>query len=311
MADYLALVNKVINESGMEQNELTYVTWDLPEAGRRLYPRVKRAVREAWLTIQMERNEWEFGVKEGTFTILPRMLISDVAISGGNPGPVPGAVYRGEQSKLPITVLTVLPGRLPDTFYVEFSADAEFNRAMIGETFTQVSPSIGSSSFIYRGRGGYRPKDMDALMREPHWATLVGMQGKGTPVPIAYMPWENWVYKELSYTTSTRSAPSFVSQDPYGDLVFYPQTLSPFDVTFYYDTAPQELVDADDVPANNLLPPEYHDWIAWRALSNIARFDKNPDLMGWAQGQERLYKRKAERNLMPIPSWAPNRYNYS
>lgn len=308
---YIDLCNKVINESGMEQNELTFDTWDSPEAGRRLYPRIKRAVREAWRTMQMERNEWEFGVKDGTFTIYPRMLISDVVIGGGSPGPMPGTVYKGEDSQLLFTVLKVLPAREADTYYVEFSAESNFNRALIGELFEEVDPIEGGSSFIYRGRGAYRHADFDGLMREPHWTTFVAYQGNNTPHAVRYIPWENWVYKEISYTTTTRSAPTFVSQDPYGDLVFYPQTLSPFDINFYYDTAPQELVEPDDVPVNDLLPPEYHDWIAWRALENIARFDKNPDLMGWAQSQSRLYKRKAERNLMPIPSWAPNRYNFS
>lgn len=309
--DYLALCNKVINESGMEQNELTLNNWDSPEAGRRLYPRIKRAVREAWRTMQMERNEWEFGVKSGTYTILPRMLISDVTIDGGSPGPMPGSVYRGVDSKLLFTVVRVLPAREDDTFYVDFSAESNFNRALIGELFEEVDAPVGDSHFTYRGRGGYRYADFDPLMREPHWATFVGFEGTNTPNTIRYIPWDNWVYKELTYTTTTRSAPNFVSQDPYGDIVFYPQTLSPFDVNFYYDTAPQELTEPDDVPANSLLPNEYHDWIAWRALENIARYDKNPDLMGWAQSQSRLYKRKAERNLMPIPSWAPNRYNFS
>lgn len=308
--DYLALCNKVINESGMEQNELTYDTWDAPEAGRRLYPRIKRAVREAWRTIQMERNEWEFGVKEGTFTILPRMAIKEIVISGGNPGPMPGSFYKGEDSGLELEVLNVLPGRYEDTYYLEFAANPQYNRAMPGEIFVEVNPVIGDSSFRYTGRGGYRNSDFDSLMREPHWTTFVGYQGTSTPTVIRYVPWENWLYKELSYTTATRSAPTYFSQDPFGDIVFYPQTLDSFNLNFYYDTAPQELQEPDDVPATSLLPNEYHDWIAWRALENIARYDKNPDLMGWAQSQSRLYKRKAERNLMPIPRWASNRYNY-
>lgn len=310
MADYLALCNKVINESGMEQNELDYDTWDSPEAGRRLYPRVKRAVREAWRTIQMERNEWEFGVKEGTFVVRPRFLIADVTVDGGSPGPVPGAVYRGRQSGLEIKVENVLAAREEDTYFLDFSADPSRNRAILGEVFDEVDPLFGESSFVYIGRGSYRMRDFDSLMREPHWATFVAYQEASTPTLVRYIPWENWVYKELSYTTSTRSAPNYLSQNPFGDIVFYPQTLSPFAVTFFYDTAPQELEFPEDVPSTDLLPAEYHDWIAWRALENIARYDKNPDLMAWAQSQARLYKRKAERNLMPIPSWAPNRYNY-
>jgi hypothetical protein len=210
-----------------------------------------------------------------------------------------------------MTVVAMLPGQDSDSYYVDFASDGSHMRAQIGEVFTEVTPDLDGSSFVYRGRGSYRLADLDALMREPHWASFVANQAASTPTIVQYVPWENWVYKELSYTAATRSAPSFVSQDPRGDLVFYPQTLSPFNVNFYYDTAPQELDDPEDTPSLKLLPAEYHDWIAWRALESIARYDKNPDLMGYAQTQARLYKRKAERNLMPIPSWAANRYNYS
>lgn len=310
MADYLALVNKTINESGMEQNELTYATWDAPEAGRRLYPRIKRAVREAWLTIQMERNEWEFGVEEITRTILPRMLIDNVTLVNG-PGPQIGTVYKGQRSGLELIVVDVLAGPNEDTFYVDFSAVGDYNRAHIEENFIEQTPSLNGSVFRYRGRGAYRLADFDPLMREPHWSTFVAYQEPGVPHLVRYIPWENWVYKEISYTTTTRSAPQYVSQDPKGNLVFYPQTLSPFDINFYYDTAPQELEEAKDTPATKLLPREFHDWIAWRALENIARFDKNPDLLGYAATQSRLYKRKAERTLMPLPTWRANRYYYS
>lgn len=661
MATYLDLVNKVINESGMEQNELTYDSWNAPEAGRRIYPRVKRAVREAWRTLQMERNEWEFGVEDTTYTVLPRFLVSSVEFSAPSTGPRTDVVYRGERSGLTLRVINVLDGPRSGEYYVEFSADTGHSRSIIGEEFREVSPVAGGSSFIYKGRGAYNLSNIDSLMREPHWNSFVGYTSKylpqqlpsaplrsyliaggvssspaqlydtfsldetgrevsdfyikdngesitssnisgagvyavdstpyntlllfghflkvggmglewvanvlevdqegnivgrnsipttntsvysyggfyynnhlyvyeddsssfylvkyttsfaevdrvslnsslygdtltsrqltsngvlsvgdqlvdintmgvvyysmpstptvavgdqfavfdeldatvyvyssqgeflssttlpaidrvgednysyfyqapylyfvgmgsntgddsvfrintatweldtaynnyipvrygtslavdsahrayttdpsgsairilpegvvdptfrgptleigasnfsmlehGDPVAgrsarseatagpsaIRYVPWDNWVYTDISYNSSTHQAPAFVSQDPKGNLVFYPQTLSPFDINFYYDTAPQELTEPEEVPSLNLLPPEYHDWIAWRALESIARYDKNPDLLGYAQTQSRLYKRKAERNLMPIPSWASNRYSW-
>ena len=307
--NYLQLCNKVIQESGVEMNELTALTWESAEAGRRLYPRIKRYVNEAWSTLQMSRNEWEFNNKEITTLILPRFLVDGVVFTPPSIGPDVGVKYKGVDSGLELTVVDVLPGPESDEFYIDFSADGGWERVLIGEVFEELLPNVGDSSFVYRGRGAYRTRDLDPLMREPNWSTFIGYQGNTTPTPIRYIPWENWLYKEISYTTSTRSAPSFVSQDYKGDLVFYPQTLSPVSVNFVYSTAPQELVEFDDVPLEFLLPAEYHEWIAWEAVANLARFDKNPDLLAYADSHIKFYKNRAERNLMPTVSWSASRYN--
>lgn len=309
MSTYLELVNKVIEESGKEQDTLNPATWGQPEAGRALYPRIKRYVRDAWETLQMTRNEWVFTSKEITTLILPRLLVDGVVFSGSSIGPDVGVVYRGQDSGLTITVVDVLPGPETDEFYIDFSADGSYNRALIGEIFEEVSPNAGESSFVYRGRGAYRTRDLDPLMREPAWSTFVGYQGQSTPTPIRYIPWENWLYKEISYTTSTRSAPSFVSRDYKNDLTFYPQTLSPVYVNFVYTRAPQVLEEYDDVPMEDLLPAEYHEWIAWEALSTLATYDKDPDLAAHAEKHIRFYKNRAERNLMPTVRWGSSRYN--
>lgn len=311
--NYIQLVNKVIQEGGLEQNELTEDTWDSPEAGRRLYPRIKRAVAEAWKAIQMDRNEWEFSTAELTALMLPRIIANNFI------GTVDvGKKYKGESSGLELTVLNVMYDETPlnnmaansSQYIVEFSADGGYNRALIGEKFNEIDPVADDSSFVYKGRASYRISDISEFAREPHWSTFIAYQDDQTPTPVRYIPWENWVYKELSYTTSTRSEPTFVSQDYNGNLVFYPQTLSPFTINFVCDLAPQQLVAFDDSPSLKLLPAELHEWIAWEALETIARFDKNPDLLAFANKWTTRYRRKAERSLMPLTSWAANRYNH-
>lgn len=308
MSNYLQLCNLVIEQGGFEQNPLTVSNWSTIEAGRRFYPRVKRAVADAWTTLQMERNEWEFKNKEITTLILPRFLVDGVVVTPPSSGPEPGVTYVGAESGLTLTVVDILPGPETDELYIDFSSPGDRNRAQMGEVFNEVSPNAGDSSFVYRGRGAYRTRDLDSLMREPQWSTFVAWQDNSTPIPVRFIPWENWLYKEISFTTTTRSAPTFFSQDYKGDLVFYPQTLSPVYVNFVYTTAPQELVDYSDVPTTDLLPAEYHEWIAWEALATIARFDKNPDLLAFAESNIKFFKSRAERNLMPVVRWASNRY---
>ena len=314
MSTYLQLVNKVIQEGAFEQDELTPETWSMPEAGRRMYPRVKRAVAEAWKGIQMDRNEWEFSTAELTALLYPR-IVAEPTVGGI----VVGATYKGQDSGLLITPVVVQDNVNPLTNMEETSTDTKLvdftseeggsNRAKPGEEFVEVTPSSGATKFIYRGRGSYRLSEFSEFAREPHWSTFIAYQDRVTPVPVRYIPWDNWVYKELTYTTSTRSEPNFVSQDYNGNLTFYPQTLSPFTVNFVCDMAPQILTEADDTPSLKLLPAELHEWIAWEALASIARYDKNPDLLAYATTWIKRYKRKAERTLLPLISYRESRYN--
>src|SRR5688572_21791371 len=105
MATYLDLVNKVINESASEADELTSGTWSSAEAGRRIYPRIKRNVAQAWKDIQMFRNEWEFMTKEFSEVVYPRIRIKDGLRAAG--APAAGAIFVGADSEFELTVRNV------------------------------------------------------------------------------------------------------------------------------------------------------------------------------------------------------------
>lgn len=308
--DYLALVNKVIQESASELDELTSGTWDSAEAGRRIYPRIKRNVAQAWKEIQMRRPSWEFMASEFSAVIYPRLTIKDAARAAGTPSV--GAVFEGDESGFQFTVRDVLTtGDWDDgeiAGMLEFE-DYEGTRPIPGETFTEVSPVVGDGTFTYVGKGNYDFLDVDPYLREIQWATFVA-NNVDSPVamtPVRYVPWDNWAYKEYTFTTSALYVPNYVSQDFEGSVVFYPQTFTPFRINFIYKLAPQDLVEDDDVPSR--LPEEYHEWIAWEALMNYAMFDKNPDLYAYANKHADFYMRRAERELMPLLSYRDNAFN--
>ncbi len=316
--NYLELVNLAIQESGKEIDELTEDNFDSDFAGKRIYPRFKRAVAEAWKAIQIRRNEWEFSTAEFSRTIYPRIVVSNVDITTGS-GPEAGTKYKGQDSGIVFTVVNIQNYTTPalgmdnDNTYqvVEFITDDGTNgRVYPGELFVETEPNDGGSEFNYVERAGYKLSEFNEFAREPHWGSFVAYQDNATSVPVRYIPWENWVYKEISYTTSTQSAPAYVSQNYNGELVFYPQTLSPFGLQFICDLAPQKLIAWDDTPSLKLLPAELHDWIAYEALERIANFDKDPDLEAYAKKQGAPYRRKAERSLMPLISFKESRYNY-
>lgn len=303
--NYLQLVNKTLDESGKELDNLTLLTWSSAEAGRKIYPKVKRWVAEAWKQILIDRNEWEFNTAELTTVVYPRLKYQ----SGSDTvAPVVGSEWRGANSDTVISVreVTIDGGTwLAGSAYgqIEFDVISGTN-IEAGELFNEEG---GLGEFEYLEKGSYDFLNVRSTVREPRWDSFVAGKGTAYPNPVVYVPWNNYVYKTYSFVGTSQSVPNFVSQDFEGKLVFYPQPLAPFTISFVYDVAPQGLVDPEDVP--DKLPAEYHEWIAWRALTFLARFDKDPDLFAFADSMDTKYRRSAERNLMPIPSWADSAFN--
>lgn len=308
MSNYLELVNKVIQESASELNELTLLTWNDDEAGRRLYPRIKRYVAEAWKMIQMDRFEWEFKSAELFKQIFPRIKIQQGLATID---PIVGTRYRGDDSGFEFTVQKIIPkaGSWADGTWegmLELSPNYVGTSLMPAEKFEEITVP-GNSEFIYVQKGSYDFTEFDPLLREIMWETFVASQNMTTPIPVLSIPWNNWLYKDMTFTQGSRTVPSYVSQDFEGNLVFYPQTLDPFYISVVYDRAPQILSDPEDVPL--LLKEEYHEWIAWLALYKLALYDKNPPLAAHAKPNVDFYGRRAERYLLPRPEWGENKFD--
>lgn len=306
--DYLALCNKVIVESACEADELTVDTWDADVSKRRIYPRIKRNVAEAWKQIQMDRGEWEFKTALMNTLIYPRVQIQDGMRAAGTP-PV-GTVFKADDDSFTFTVRAVYTTgdwtAGTATGQLEFEVYEGF-RPAIGVGYTEVSPVAHDGTFIYIGKGYYTFLEIDPNLREPEWTTFTAFLSNTSNNQVVYIPWDNWLYTELEFTQGSQSTPLYVSQDYEGRVVFYPQTLQVWRASFVYDQAPSTLSAHDDVPGT--LQEEYHDWIAWRALGAFALFDKNPDLYSYAQKNEMFYATRAERNLLPIPSWQRSAFN--
>ncbi len=307
MTTYLDLVNKVVAESQSEQDELTSGDWDSAEAGRRIYPRIKRNVADAWKHIQMTRNEWEFMTGSLSTILYPRVRIAGGDRAAGTP--TVGIVFVGAQSGFSMTISALVED---EGDWTTGTGEAVFefvtytgSQPIPGETFEEESP--GSGTFVYLGKAGYDFLEVNQSIREPQWTTFFYTASNGMSYPIHYVPWDNWVYNEYTFSVSSQTGPTYLSQDNAGKIVFYPQTFSPFRVNFIYYAAPQILSDWDDEIER--LPEEYHDWIAWKALMMYALSDKNPTLFSYARDQETFYRLRAERNLMPLMSRAKSRFD--
>jgi hypothetical protein len=322
MAQYIDLVNKVLDESGSEADELTSGTWTSAEAGRRIYPRVKRNVAEAWTQLQMDRGEWLFMTKEMSTIINPRVKLQNgtSTLSDGNPSI--GTVFASTNPNNPFS-LTVSTDYSSGSAHPPISDTGAWNtgtadgqlefvtytgdRPNVGDIFVEVSPVAGDHTFVYTGKGSYTFLEIDPNLRNIMWTTFCAFQSNVSNNPVVYIPWDHWLYTELEYTQGSQCTPLYVSQDYQGSIVFYPQTLAPFRISFIYEQGPQLLTNYSDTPS--IIPVEYHNWIAWEALCKLAMYDKNTDLYAYAKKEALTYATRAERNLMPIPSWGRSTFN--
>ena len=301
---YIDLVNKVIDESGKENKPLTLGDWDSAESGRRLYPRIKRLVREAWKMLQMKRNEWEFNSGEMVVTISPKMKFMGGTKAAGEPAV--SSVWIGRQSGFTFEVTAIAS----EADWVEGDAYGQLQfitNSTVAPVVGEIFDEDGDDGVLeYTGTGSYKILFGPGRVREPRWNTVQAKRPGQAYSSLVFVPWNQFLLGGLSYGSDT-SVPYYFSQDYMGDLVFYSQTLQPFTLSFVYDMSPQDFTDPEDIPEG--LPEEYHDWIAWEALMNLARFDKDPDLFVYAQSMATVYRQRAERSLMPLIEWEVSRYN--
>lgn len=305
--NYLELVNLVVQESGKEMNELDPISWSSAEAGRRLYPRIKRYVAQAWKTIQMSREEWEFNTMQTSTTLRPRMLFVE---GRGDPFAASESTMTGETSGVEVEIVNTSinfgdPNEGDAVGWLEFTASPTTNLIM-GETFTNLD-----SDFIYSGVGGYKVSELisglDYQGDDIGWASIMASRSDGLTQQVVYIPWNQWLYEQAGFSCTSNQLPMYASENPEGQMVFYPQPFNSFRVHLVVDLKPQTLVNYDDEPSR--LPEEFHEWIAWEALMKLASYDKDPQLFGHASKQAFFFRNRAERLLMPTMCWGNNSFN--
>lgn len=305
--DFLQLVNKVINESGNELDELTSGTWTSAEAGRRIYPRLKRYVSEAWKKIQMDRDEWEFKTANYVGTVYPQLRFQN---GTGATAPVAGDIFEGTESAFRLEVRSIILEAGTWTGgdaegVIEFEYLESTSNAAFGEEFLEDAPGTATFEYVSPASQDFGLQISD--LNEIHWTTFTGTFESATVAPLIFVPWDNWFFHSLEFAHGTRSVPTYVSQDPQGLVAFYPTNLQPFNVSFVYTKTPQILTNSDDEVEG--LPEIYQDWIAWEALKMLATYDKNASLFSHANIQATFYKNRADKNKMPLMSWRDSYYN--
>jgi hypothetical protein len=314
---YLELVNSAIRESGVDLDELDSSNFDTTTDP--LKKRFKRWTNQALREIEMERNEWEYKTKQYQLAVYPRFLVIDGDRSTAPPA---DSIFEGDDTNSSFTVVAV--NTLEGTWaggdavalidYSGLNGNVAFN-----ELFDETDPTPANLNvFRVKWFGRYNLQNATAGIFEINkssfsiqsangLANTAVNTGSADNMPLQFLQWDQF---NLAMENEQQfGRPYIITETPDGWFDFFPRPNSPYILTFNYQSEPQELVDDDDTVDD--LPPLYHDMIVWRTVMYYADYDRKPDQYARAERRYEFYKNRAEKNLMPGPSFGLNRYNVS
>lgn len=317
MATYLELVNSAIIESGIDLDELT--AGNFASTTDPMAKRMKRWVNQALKEIELERNEWEYKTKQAQTVIYPRWLVTDGNRSSAPPA---NSEFEGDDTDCTFTVVstTLLDGAWASGTatalidYLELSNTPAFN-----ELFDEVTPTPANLNvFRLKWFGRYNLDSVEADIQQINKSSFSIQSANGLSdttlntgsadnQPLQFIPWDQF---NLAMENEAQfGRPYVITETPDGWYDFFPRPDSPYILTFNYQASPQTLVNDDDAVTD--MPALYQDAIVWRAVMYYADYDRKPDLFARAERRYEYYKNRAERNLMPTPTFGFNRYDAS
>jgi hypothetical protein len=301
--NYLALVNKAIQEAGVDLDDLTSSNFANPSPTK-MYTRFKNWVADAWKDIVKDNTEWEFGKGTAVISIYPRILVSVGDRASGAP-PV-DSEFTSDSGGVSFSVVdsTLLSGTWEGGDAEAFLdiVDPTGGPWIMLEDYDETSPSASTGVFKYKYFGRYSLQDevddleeanyQDFQLQDPETGASFG--------PLKFISWNDW---QRSYETyhGEWGVPEFFTETPEGYLDFYPRPSKQYTLAFEYTKSTPELTDYDDEPTG--LPERYHDAIVWLAIKYYADFDENSRL--WSKADKRYWRNilAMDRDLGQLPTF--------
>ena len=323
MATYLEIVNKAIQESGQDLDQLDSSNFSNPPTV--MGKRWKTWAASAWKEIQMLRDDWEFKTGRATVFIEPAIYVEQVSIPGGSSAPSVGDVYQGEDTNylLTITKIVLHSGtwvgeNAKATLYFTINSsngpDFKFN-----ERFEPADTTPGKPVFVCKGWGrfNFRADAQVTDLVEVNVSSVMVQSTGGSNIgqvntpdvglsTLDYVDWAKWSYK-VEPQAGTRGEPRWFTITPDGSLDFYPRPDIQYVLHFSYTKELTTLTNEDDTPSE--IPSEYHDAIVWRTVMFYADFNDNMGQLARATKRFNFYRVKMEKRLMPIVGFAESLYN--
>lgn len=297
---YLALVNRAIQESGKDQDDLTSSNFASPP-NPRMYNRFKNWVAESYSQLLMARDEWEFRTGRATVNLYPAIYVGN-----GNraTAPAAGATYQGQDSELEFEIVQTIThsgdwslGTAAATLYL---TDLDGGQFFLGEDFNELSPTPATDIFTAAGQARYnfntdgQVVDLDSILLD-----TVLIQPDSTSAELRkleYVDWDEWTSYEYG-STDIRDCPTHFTIAPDGDYAFYPQPDQMYKIKFNYTTTLGTLSTYDSEPS--LIPADFHMLLVWMAVEKSGMYDRDRAIVSRAQKEMRFYRDRLEKAAMP------------
>lgn len=311
------LVNDCIDESKVTLDHLTPANFASPPRTV-LYNRLKSWVNMAYKELFIERNEWFFRTERANFEITPRVHLSSMTYT-----PQVGDQLVGVDSGTAFTVLSVhtfedVEGDANPEFTlgVSFLNDRNISHLFMNEVIDRVLPTAASAVGKVKGIGNYNFRDLNATLSKAsfndftlfeHPSNVTNTDGNvNRPWPLTYIPWDMWAHGNEFYVP-TANRPEYVTHTPDGNFEFYPIPDRKYVIQLDYSRKVPELVNFTDVPEG--IPEEYHDFLMWRAVQELADFDGNAKLFLRASKHVEKYTMWMHRDLIQPPSFGRSKFS--
>lgn len=320
MSTYLELVNLAIQEAGKDQDDLTSVNFASPP-NPRMYNRFKKWVNEAYVEIQMARNEWEFKASRATVLCGPAIYVEQGSRALA---PAVGSIYIGADTGYTFIVQQVVlhsglwaAGTAKATIYFSLPDDPGAQDYKLNEVFTEdtlISPGTmrckgwGRYNFVADGQ----VSDLLEPLMESFFVQTTGGSSIQPNEPesglgrVSHVPW-NVYQNRFELIAGNRGRPMVVSTAPDGSLELWPRPDKQYVIHFTYTKTDSVMSLYGDTPS--ALPARYHEIVAWMAVHKSGMYDRDRTITSRADTRIKYFRNAMERNLMPMVSMGESRFN--
>lgn len=309
----LELVNEVIRESGVDLDSLSSSTWASPTEA--MHIKMKNWVQQAWTEIQVERQQWEFMNRFGSFTLYPRIYVEEGLLIAGAPAITTTYDTTTTEATFTIVGTTTLSGAWIDgdaTAYIDYEElEGTFK---FDETANRLTPSAVANVFKIKDFGAYdldtQFSDLATAQNLTFFIQSTGsseLQDNDTSFDLEklqFIPWETWV-DSYEGQSGTFGRPQYFTIKPNGHYDFWPRADKGYFIKFKYTAEPGEFSAYSDEPAIS----EYLQYaIVWKAVMYYAQFDRASDVERRAKQRYMFYKYLLDRDKKPPFTWPRNRF---